>query len=372
MPLIYIMAMETKTTIANTKAGRVAATLAKEIETGRYSPGTFLPAERELAKSYRVSTMTMRKSLGILSQKGHLVKLPQRGVVVADPDRKESKIGQIAFIAPMLTVEAGQYIKGLTQTIDHERFSLATYTPHGDFTKYQIIIENVVRQRPMGIVIWVTPDNMYHVNDECFASGNIPVVTLGQEMLPHVPTDNVRDSIIDAAEKVARHILKKKCRTVAYFSTGTSKAGWEQVEFIRDELTRQGVDFPKDRIFTVFAPRGYTQPPDPYIDAQEYMTRLLDEGFRCDCVLCGHDYPAVGALRAMLARGIRVPQDMKVISLVNTAVEGATPLRLATVDIHQEQQARKAIQLLMRRIDGHAGPPEIHHISADLVEGETT
>ncbi len=370
--MLYIMIMQTKTMISNTKAGRVAAILVKEIETGRYSPGTFLPPERQLAKSYQVSTMTMRKCLGILSENGHLVKLPQRGVVVADPDRTQSKIGQIAFISPMLTAEAAQYINGLTQAIDHDRFSLATYTPHGDFAKYQKIIENVVCQRPKGIIIWVTPENMYHVNDECLAAGKIPVVTLGQELLPHLSTDNVRDSVMDAAEKVARHILNKKCRSVAYLSTGTSKAGWEQVKFIRKELTAAGVNFPEEWVFSVPAPRGYAQPPNPYIDAQEYMARLLDEGFRCDCVLCGHDYPAVGALRAILAKGMDVPRDMKVVSLVNTAVEGATPMRLTTVDIHQPQQARKALQLLIRRIDGYTGPSEVHHISADLVEGETT
>jgi DNA-binding LacI/PurR family transcriptional regulator len=358
--------------VIRTKAGRLVADLIRDIDQGRYVPGTLLPPERMLAKTYGVSPVTLRKCLRILSKDGRLVRHPQRGVVVADLERGKPKIGQIAFIAPMLTAEVSPYLKGLTRTIDDERFFLASYTPHGDFTKYQKIIENVVRQKPAGIVIWVTPDNLYRVHDECLARENIPVVTLGQEVLPDVPADNVRDSVMDAAEKVACHILHKGCRSVAYFSTGTSKSGWEQVEFIRKELTAAGVAFPPDRIFDIAAPRGFAQPPNPYIDAQEYVAGLLGKGFHCDCLLCGHDYPAVGALRAMLAKGIRVPEDMKVISLVDTAVEGATPMELTTVDIHREQQARKAVQLLMRRIDGYTGHPEIHHISVDLVEGRTT
>ena len=170
---------------SNTKMGRIASVLARDLERGRFAPGTLLPTERELARIYAVSPVTMRKCLRLLSQDGRLVRHPQRGMVVAGAEWRRPKIGQIAFIAPMLTTEAARYIKGFTQAIDHERFSLASYTPHGDFTKYQKVIENVVHQRPTGIVIWVSPDNMYHVDDQCLAAAKIPVVTLGQEMLPH-------------------------------------------------------------------------------------------------------------------------------------------------------------------------------------------
>jgi DNA-binding LacI/PurR family transcriptional regulator len=50
----------------------------------------------------------------------------------------------------------------------------------------------------------------------------------------------------------------------------------------------------------------------------------------------------VGALKAVLAAGLRVPEDVKIVSPMRCAVEGASPMKLTTVDVHREEQGRLA------------------------------
>jgi DNA-binding LacI/PurR family transcriptional regulator len=364
--------METLTTQTNTKAGRIAAALTKEIETGRYSPGTFLPAERELAKSYRVSTMTMRKSLGILSEQGHLVKLPQRGVVVADPAQKEPRIGQIAFIAHALNGDTDSYAGGINDALDQERFTLSIYPTHADFDKYRRMISNVVKTRPAGVILTTIPEEYCKVHAEILSETKIPVVTIGHPEIPGLLCDRIDEAGTTNAEKIARFIVQKGYRDIAYMGTAPRNANEETINTLRSELFAAGVKLPEEKIFIFDAPHGHVNPPDPYIDARRAMEKLLADGFRCELLIAGHDYPGVGMLQAILKAGIRVPQEMKVISAMRTAVEGMTPMKLTTVDFNMAEEGRIAIKLLMRRIDGFTGPMQVHHVAVELIEGETT
>ncbi|NLX06484.1 MAG: GntR family transcriptional regulator, partial [Phycisphaerae bacterium] len=69
--------------VYDSKAPRIARRLAQDIAGGRFPQSSMLPPERELARSYGISRMTMRKVLSMLAERGDLVKVPQRGVMVA-------------------------------------------------------------------------------------------------------------------------------------------------------------------------------------------------------------------------------------------------------------------------------------------------
>ncbi len=355
-----------------TKAGRIAAALSREITAGTYAPGMLLPTERELAGSYGVAMNTLRKSLAILVDEGVLTKHPQRGVVVATPQNDEVDIAQIAFITPALNADAAPYVEGLLETIDHDRFALATYATHADMDKYRIVLRSVTRQSPAGIIIWVMPDELCHLPGEVLRDVDFPVVTIGPGRLEGIAGDHVRDSIADGASKVAKLIARRECKNIAFLGATSHEVNRPVVDALRSELSGTGVQLDAARVLTADTPRGYAQPPDPYSDTEEFMAKILADGFSCDCLVCSHDYPAVSALRAAIAAGVNVPEDMKIISLGQTAVRGVSPMELTTLDLHRERQARMAAELLMRRIDGYAGPAEVHHLPTDLIEGQTT
>jgi DNA-binding LacI/PurR family transcriptional regulator len=354
----------------NSKALRLSKQLLTEIQEGRYSPGTPFPSTDEIAVQYEVSRPTARRAISFLTAQNELKKLPQRGLVITNPPGTSSRIGQIAFITQALTGDANAYIKGMADTVDPERFSLATYTTHSNLNRYRHVIENVIRQRPAGVVLGTTFKELDKVQGELFIRAGIPVVTLGQEQVPNLVCDAVRDSAAEGAMHVARYILERRYRDLAFLSQSPVSAK-ETIDTLRSELVPAGISLPDDRILSYDDSRGYADPPNPYIDAEECLAGRLAEGFRCECLVCGHDYAAVGGLRAILAAGIRVPREMKVISVLADPVEGISPMKLTTLDIHRELQGRKAIQLLVRRIDGYQGPSEIHYIATGLVKGDT-
>ncbi len=60
------------------------ASLKKDIQEGKYVPGSFLPTEAELERIYGVSRTTVRRAVGILTNEGYLIVTQGRGTQVQE------------------------------------------------------------------------------------------------------------------------------------------------------------------------------------------------------------------------------------------------------------------------------------------------
>lgn len=77
--------------IGNKLYQRVAASITAAIEAGRWSPGTRLPGERDLAEEYKVSRPTIREAMIALEMKGWIEARHGSGLYVT---RREHGTGQ--------------------------------------------------------------------------------------------------------------------------------------------------------------------------------------------------------------------------------------------------------------------------------------
>jgi len=262
----------------------------------------------------------------------------------------------------------------LTQAIaPQEHLTLATYSANADLAIYQTLIHRIARMKPTGAVVTSLPPEIMRVQVDSLAERGIPFVTIGQK-LPDFPCDRVDYPGGQSAKKLLPHLLEREASEVILFVVNplTDPSRQEIIRGFREGLAQAGVVIPDDRIFSFDTPHGFTTPADPCIDSQRAMEDILARGISFKTVICCHDYPAVGALRAILGAGLRVPQDVKVVSCARCGVAGASPMKLTTVNVNREEQARVAGELLLRRIDGYDGPPEVHYVGGDLIIGETS
>ncbi len=82
---------------------------------------------------------------------------------------------------------------------------------------------------------------------------------------------------------------------------------------------------------------------------------LLEGGPRPTAILCVNDIMAVGALRELRDRGLRVPQDVSVTGFDNVSLSEFCYPALTTVDIPREQIGRAVCDYLMAK----SGKPEV-------------
>ena len=66
-------------------------TVEKDIKSGRYKPGDKIMTESEMAKTYGVSLITVRKAIGSLMEKGLVVRKQGKGTFVTKPKSNVSR-----------------------------------------------------------------------------------------------------------------------------------------------------------------------------------------------------------------------------------------------------------------------------------------
>lgn len=366
------MSLQPKPTY-NSRAVRLGQQLRADLRRGRFTPGEQLPAERDLAEQYSVSRSTIRRTLEMLVADACLVKTPRRGVKVpAAPARTPADNGLVAWITLSLSADADEYTRGLHTALDPD-YTLGVYCAHADTAYYAKLVDKVAAMRPAGIVLeGGSPTGLPLYNAKTLAETGIPVVIIGEDDPSELDCDRVISARFHGSRKVGQYLVQKNYRDLALVTELAPKQQAAMVRGLRSALRPAGIPLPDARVFHFQAPRGLAQPPDPYIDAQEFMARLLADGFRCGTVVTEHDYPAVGILRAILAAGIRVPEEMQVISIARCHAEAASPMRLTTLDDHHEELACIAGEVLRRRMNTPALRPGVHHvISSDMIVGET-
>lgn len=86
-------------------------------------------------------------------------------------------------------------------------------------------------------------------------------------------------------------------------------------------------------------------------------SRLLKDGCDATAFFCGDDNTAIGAMRAVQERGLRIPEDISVISIddIDTA-QHLTPM-LTTIHIPVQEMGKTTAQVLIDRIQGQHTRP---------------
>lgn len=195
-----------------------------------------------------------------------------------------------------------------------------------------------------------------------------PVVLLGERTVDtafdHVHIDNVT-----AAREATAHLVaggRRRIGAIGLQLDPLAQTGVQREEGFRAALADAGLAADPQLLRHV----------DVYERSAGYaaMTALLDGDVRPDAVFCFTDVLAVGALRACLTRGVRVPEDVALMGFDDVEeARFATP-SLSSVRPDRDAIARVAVRRLVARLEdgGDAGAARDLTVSHTVVAREST
>lgn len=202
-----------------------------------------------------------------------------------------------------------------------------------------------------------------------------PLVLIGERRYD-LPYDHVAIDNIAAARAAVRHLLDLGRRRIAFLGARDDRPsrpahlrllGW------RAELADSGV--PADDAL-IGAVEGWDR-----ADGAAAMAALLDAGRMPDAVFAYNDLVAIGAMRVMAERGLRVPEDVAVVGFDGLTEGRYGAVTLTTVAPDKQAIARLAVGSLVDRlaqadapVSGAAGPggSRLLQPGFTLVEREST
>jgi LacI family transcriptional regulator len=160
------------------------------------------------------------------------------------------------------------------------------------------------------------------------------------------------------------HLIARGCRRIAHLRGPEIGISAERLEGYRRSLAKHGL-----RPHASYVISGGHGDDAGY----EGMKRLLRLRPAPDGVFCYSDPVAIGAIKAILDAGLKVPHDISVVGAGNVHYSDLLAVPLTTVDQGTCQIGARAAELLLERITlkGPARPKRIL-IPPKLVEREST
>ncbi len=195
----------------------------------------------------------------------------------------------------------------------------------------------------------------------------VPIVLLGERVFDG-PDDHVAIDNVGAAREATEHLLGLGRRRIAavgaqeHASAGTARLrlqGW------REAHEAAGVPTSAELVASVeqFDRRSGAAAAE----------RLLCLDRAPDALFCFNDQLALGAMRTLALRGVRVPDDVAVVGFDDIEDGEFSVPSLTTVSPDLRSLAREALDLLSRRIDGSdTGPPREVTVGHRLLVREST
>lgn len=179
----------------------------------------------------------------------------------------------------------------------------------------------------------------------------------GDDRVSYVDSDN-----ISAGRRAARLLIDRGCRRIAHIAgPADMHAGADRLEGWRLEVGEAGL--PTDAV----APGDFTM-----AGGQAACRHLLDTHPGVDAIFAASDLMAVGAVRELTTRGLRVPDDVAVVGYDDLGVaEHATP-PLTTLRNPIADMATEACRLLGDQMSPGAAAGHRHVVFVpDLVRRES-
>ncbi len=211
-----------------------------------------------------------------------------------------------------------------------------------DTSAYGILTEMIQSGRTCGVILFTTFAYTSAFEDEACSYG-VPVVRcLGAEICERsgsVVVDNY-----DAGVQVARYCVRKKYGSVMIIGP----------QFSGGELRVKGfTDTVKSLRARISCSRFEVANNEDCINGYAKMSEILDAGTSLPgAVFCLMDSLAIGVISALKDRGVRIPEDVSIISCDDISAARYIQPELTTICIPRREQGYQASMLLNRMING--------------------
>ena len=172
-----------------------------------------------------------------------------------------------------------------------------------------------------------------------------------------------------AAGRIAtEHLIDIGCRRIAHIRGWETSTATRRYEGYREALRARGLEYDEDLV--VSRSNADTRSAE---QGAEAMRILLERSPRPDGLFCFNDPLAVGAMKAIYAAGLRIPEDIAIVGCGNLHYDDSLRVPLSSIDQHSSQMGQQAGELVLSLLEAKQKPqPKSHILQPELVIREST
>lgn len=346
---------------------------------------------KEVAQRAGVSTATVSN---VLNNKKNVSPERTRRVQIAikelgyrvDPFARSMKTGQSNTIGLIITDIGGMFysyvIEALCNYLELHHYHLTVIgTTRNRFMNHldsnasdlDVIIEkfqSLIQQRVCGIIFSSTfPESMEQTLVdrilEVVGPANIPLVTIGSDFSAY-GIDSVYSDSFEGGKKATAHLIKQGCKRIAHI-TGLMyrRAARQRKEGYEAALAEAHIPIDPNLIA-----HGDFHHQSAYVAANQ----LLAYDKNIDGIYVANDTMAIGAMRALRQRNIRIPEDIRIIGYDDVATASILTPPLSSIHVQKREMGTQAAKLLLQRLSEkqRSSEPIVVKLETELIIRQST
>lgn len=335
------------------KYQRIAEELRIHIQDGKYRNTKTLPTEFAIAEEYRVSRQTVRQALALLAESGLIEKRQGSGSYIKERKRPEEFTSSSRSVAVVTTYISDYIFPSILREVEavlaENNCTPTLYATRNQVSNERKILTALLSSQVDGILVEGTktalPNPNLDLYEQLLARG-IPLVFMNGNYAQLGQALFVLDDNRGGGRMLVEYLYKKGHKNIAGIFKSDDIQGHYRYSGYADALRDLGLPMEDRHVMWYNTEdrakfRGSEPSPD--------VARVL-EG--CSAVVCYNDEVASRLVKQLLARGVRIPEEMAVVSFDNSQYSDLSPLRITSLSHEENNVGRLSAELLIRLMKG--------------------
>lgn len=319
----------------------VRKTILNQIQTGKLQPGDKLPSEEQYIKQFNVSGITIRKALTELANEEFIIRIKRKGSFVNDHKAVEKSSHLIALILSAednYDVSYMKIIKGAQRMAAELNYSLIIEWSNDNLAIERAAIQKMLDRNIDGFLIYPFDPIKSIENYKLIEQKNIPYVLVDRNNVDHPcyfsGCDNYGGGILASKELIRLKHTKIKFASYHFFLISEQ----ERYDGYCSAMRQAGIPVTEESLLT-------------NIDYDALTDSILKH--EVTALFCGNDKLAMNIMKQLLARGVKIPQDVSIIGFDDWDESHNLSIGLTTVRQIFEEIGSNATNLLINAIQGN-------------------
>jgi len=332
--------------------------------------GDAIPSERELADTYEVSRVTVRRAISDLVDEGFLRREDRRGTYIADvtrttpwlPNTERRLVG--VLLCRIANFFSERILRGMDDATHELNYSVVFGSSDEDPVRAAQQIERMADEGVVGfVVVPLAGEHYRQTNEKLFdqiRAKGLPFVLLDC-YVEGSGVDTVVSDNFDGAYRATQHLIELGHRHIAFLGYLTTSSMEERIGGYQKCLRDNGV-CPTESIIRRVRPH----------EVKEAVRDILASDPNVTAIFALNDTKAMLAWEALREMGLRVPEHVALVGYDNMHGSSGPGALLTTTDQPLYEEGKLSCQMLLERVNGYKGEPRFAVLKSTLIKGHST
>lgn len=339
----------------------------KQVEAGKLCPGDKLPSENELSEQFGISRQTVRKALSVLEEEGTVRRVKGSGTYLSfAPQENFESRNHIALITTYVdSYIFPKTIQGIENALFESGYCVQISFTNNTLEREKSILEDLIsRDDVAGIIVEGTKSGLPNPNIPLYRqliNRKIPLLFINT-FYPELDVPHVSLNDVETAKMAVNYLIDKGHRDIGAILKLDDGQGRLRYLGYLSAMETAGYPVTDSRMV--------------WIDTDEskqlaYCTdKILNRVESCSALFCYNDQIAFQLIKMLTARGIKVPEEVSVISIDDSDLALHSEVPITSLPHPKEKLGAKAVEVLLQMITSRKNG-ESYEFDTRVVERES-